>query len=53
LKVGSDRHAAIGQRFDVVNGQIKCPAASAAPGLLFSKRFADQPPLVIVATLCA
>jgi hypothetical protein len=53
LQIGSDCQAAFGQRFDVVNGEIVCPGASAAPGLLFSKRFADLSPLVIVATLCA
>jgi hypothetical protein len=53
LKVGSDRQAAIGQRFYVIDGEVRCPAAFAAPGLFFSKRFADLPPLVIVATLCA
>jgi len=51
LKVGSDCQAAFGQRFDVVNGEIGCPAAFAAPGLLGSKCFADLPPLVIVSTL--
>jgi hypothetical protein len=53
LQVGSDCQAAFGQRFYVVNGEVVCPAASAAPGLLFSKRFADLPPLVIVSALCA
>jgi hypothetical protein len=53
LKIGSDCQAAFGQRFDVINGEIGCPTACAAPGLLFSKCFADLPPLVIVSTLCA
>ena len=53
LQVGSDCQAAFGQRFDVVNGEVNCSGAYAAPGLLLSKRFADLSPLVIVATLCA
>ena len=53
LQVGSDCQAAFGKRFDVVDGQIVCPGAAAAPGLFFSKRFAELSPLVIVSTLCA
>jgi len=53
LKVARDRLAAIAQRLNVVNGQIVCPAASAAPRLLFSKCFADLAPGVVVSALLA
>lgn len=53
LKVARDRQAAIAQRFYVIDGEVICSAASAAPGLLFSKCFADLAPGVVVSALVA
>ena len=53
LKVARDRQAAIAQRLDVVNGEVICSAALAAPRLLFSKCFADLAPGVVVSALVA
>lgn len=51
LKIARDRHAAIAQRFYVIDCQVVCSAASAAPGLFFSECFADLAPGVVVSAL--
>jgi len=53
LKVARDRQAAIAQGLDVINGEVICSAALAAPRLLFSKCFADLAPGVVVSALLA
>jgi hypothetical protein len=53
LKVARDRQAAIAQGLDVINGEVICSAALAAPRLLFSKCFADLAPGVVVSSLVA
>ena len=53
LKVARDRLAAIAQGVDVIDGEVICSAASAAPRLLFSKCFADLATGVVVSALVA
>ena len=53
LKVARDRLAAIAERLNMIDGEVVCSAAFAAPGLLFSKCFADLAPGVVVSALVA